>query len=396
VMDVTVGEDRYGIWVAGALRPDVDDLKIRAIKASGVSGDWRPIDNRLELVAICAVNVPGFPIPRALAASADDEEGHRAVYALVAAGVEPLYALAHKDPAVEALEYALVDIETKMDWMRASLAVLASALDPAEDDAEDGDDDDEYEPEGTVIMDPGAPEPDDPVVEPELEPEPEPVVEPETASAEPEPDPEPENSSGEQQLEFAFAFHDDLDGERLAQEIVTASAAHLLWDDGLPIQFSQAQTEMVSLRLKFRRSMDIDTSKRAAALTAGAAMPDGRLPILTEDDLYQALLIVPEDSEHFGHLARRAMALGLDIDEMRGFALVAAAGEKYDAKQRKELAKKGEALPDGSFPIADEEDLRNAISSYGRAGDKAKAKAHIMRRARALRKVDLLPDKWED
>ena len=63
IMDVTIGEDRKGIWVAGALRPDVDDIQIRAMKASGVSGDWRPIDNRLELVAICAVNVPGFPIP---------------------------------------------------------------------------------------------------------------------------------------------------------------------------------------------------------------------------------------------------------------------------------------------------------------------------------------------
>jgi hypothetical protein len=214
----------------------------------------------------------------------------------------------------------------------------------------------------------------------------------ETASAEPEP--EPEESSGEQQLEFAF--HDSLDGERLAQEIVTASAANLLWDDGLPIQFTQAQTETVALRLKFRRSLDIDSTKRAAALVAGAAMPDGRLPILTEEDLGRALLIVPRDTEHYAHLTRRATALGLDIDGLYEVALTAAAGEKYDFKTRLKMVKTGEAMKGGAFPIKDEEDLKNAIQAYGRGKDKAAAKAHIMKRARALRKVDLLPDKWED
>ena len=83
VMDVSVGEDKHGIWVAGALRPDVDDLKLRSIRASSVSGDWRPINGNLELVAVCAVNVPGFPIPRAKVASG-------ATLALVAAGTEQL------------------------------------------------------------------------------------------------------------------------------------------------------------------------------------------------------------------------------------------------------------------------------------------------------------------
>jgi hypothetical protein len=89
VMDVSIGEDRHGIWVAGALRPDVTDTQIRAIRASSVSGDWRPINNALELVAVCAVNVPGFPIPRARVAAG-------APLALIAAGVEPLIALARE------------------------------------------------------------------------------------------------------------------------------------------------------------------------------------------------------------------------------------------------------------------------------------------------------------
>lgn len=83
VMDVAAGEDKHGIWVAGALRPNVTDEQVRAIRASSVSGDWRPINGRLELVAVCAVNCPGFPIPRARVASGTP-------IAIVAAGVEPL------------------------------------------------------------------------------------------------------------------------------------------------------------------------------------------------------------------------------------------------------------------------------------------------------------------
>lgn len=49
----------------------------------------------------------------------------------------------------------------------------------------------------------------------------------------------------------------------------------------------------------------------------------------------------------------------------------------YSEEERMEMAKGGMALPDGSYPIKDEEDLKNAIMAYGRAKDKTKAKAHI-------------------
>ena len=90
IMDVAAGEDKHGIWVAGALRPDVSDAQLRSIRASSVSGDWRPINGKLELVAVCAVNAPGFPIPRARVASG-------APIAMVAAGVEPLIEIAMND-----------------------------------------------------------------------------------------------------------------------------------------------------------------------------------------------------------------------------------------------------------------------------------------------------------
>ena len=67
---------------------------------------------------------------------------------------------------------------------------------------------------------------------------------------------------------------------------------------------------------------------------------------------------------------------------------------ELDAEQRRKLAERGEALPDGSFPIRNREDLRDAVQSYGRAKDKAEAKRWIKRRARELDAENELPDDW--
>lgn len=62
--DVRVGEDAYGIWVHGALRPGLDPASVRVAMAHDISGDWRWIGGTLELIGICSVNVPGFNKPR--------------------------------------------------------------------------------------------------------------------------------------------------------------------------------------------------------------------------------------------------------------------------------------------------------------------------------------------
>jgi hypothetical protein len=93
IADVHAGEDAYGIWVAGSVRPGSTPEQIRALRASAPSGDWRPIKNSLELVAVCQVNVPGFPIARARVASGS-------VMALVAAGAQVLAQL-KQDPLSE-------------------------------------------------------------------------------------------------------------------------------------------------------------------------------------------------------------------------------------------------------------------------------------------------------
>lgn len=82
VADVAVGNDRFGLWVAGAVRPSVAASRVHELRASGrLSGDWRRIGGKLRLVGLLAVNVPGFPLspPRARVASG-------APLSLVAAG----------------------------------------------------------------------------------------------------------------------------------------------------------------------------------------------------------------------------------------------------------------------------------------------------------------------
>ena len=54
----------------------------------------------------------------------------------------------------------------------------------------------------------------------------------------------------------------------------------------------------------------------------------------------------------------------------------------------------GGLLTGNSFPIKTVGDLENAVRAYGRAKDPAKAKAHIISRARSLGATDKLPDDW--
>jgi hypothetical protein len=65
--------------------------------------------------------------------------------------------------------------------------------------------------------------------------------------------------------------------------------------------------------------------------------------------------------------------------------------KEFTEDQRKELADKGFALPDGSFPIENVEDLKNAIQAYGRSKNQAATAKHIAKRAKALGQEDLIP-----
>jgi hypothetical protein len=109
VCDVAVGDDEWGIWCAGWVRPGTTEEQIVALRASDISGDWRDLGNPdLDMVAALAVNVGGFPVVSV-------HEGQQV--ALVAAGCiqqsdDPIEDLA------EQIEKRLAARQVRRDRMR--------------------------------------------------------------------------------------------------------------------------------------------------------------------------------------------------------------------------------------------------------------------------------------
>lgn len=83
-----------------------------------------------------------------------------------------------------------------------------------------------------------------------------------------------------------------------------------------------------------------------------------------------------------------------EVEAIEAEAAEIALKRAFSEERRFDLAKSGEAMPDGSYPIVSETDLRNAIQAYGRAKDKEATKKHIMKRARALKLESLIPGNW--
>jgi hypothetical protein len=221
VADIQVGEDEYGIWCAGSLRPGLEEMQIRALRASAPSGDWRPINGSLELVAICQVNVPGFPTARAMIAGGK-------LLALVAAGASYMAAL-------------------KCSGAACALSTKAELLG-------------------------------------------------ELASTTPD------------------------------------------------------------LRGRVKEAKKALREANIMAITASAA----------------------------------------DLRERALVASAIASMSKISDEERIKLAKKGQAMPDGAYPIRNVDDLKNAIQAYGRAKDSERraVRKHITKQARALKSLDLIPAQW--
>lgn len=105
VADVAAGEDRHGVWLAGALRPNITPEQIRIVMGSRPSGDWRPIRGHRELIGAHAVNVPGFPVARAILASAQSTDTDPVIIVgepvryLVAAGCDECGETQEQQPA---------------------------------------------------------------------------------------------------------------------------------------------------------------------------------------------------------------------------------------------------------------------------------------------------------
>jgi hypothetical protein len=323
VADVHAGEDSHGIWVAGALRPGTTPEQVRAIRASAPSGDWRPIHGALELVAVCQVNVPGFPIARALMASGK-------VYALVAAGAAALAKLKADDPVL-ALNKRIEDVEK---LVKAPLEMQAEAA-------------------------------------------------------------RARFASAKAERAAALAAQVEELGARVASAVGYDEAGY------------------------------ISMEKRKKLAGEGLALPDGSYPIRNVEELKNAIQAYGrgKPSKRAAirrHIMKRARALkkadlipdkwktasvfveedDISTDELRAriaSARPAAELAGISPRARKQLAKTGKALPDGSYPIRNAADLEVAIAASARASeaDRAEVRRHITKRARALGKSSLLPADWK-
>ena len=120
-------------------------------------------------------------------------------------------------------------------------------------------------------------------------------------------------------------------------------------------------------------------SKSAKCPHCGQSMPD---------DINKAEANIPDDPDHDDDETS-------EISKLEDQAWDYFEKKEFSTARRKQLAHSGKAMPDGSFPIENEQDLHNAIQAFGRAKNKDAAKAHIIARAKSLGKTSLLPDDWK-
>ena len=71
----------------------------------------------------------------------------------------------------------------------------------------------------------------------------------------------------------------------------------------------------------------------------------------------------------------------------------------FSAEERRRFAGEGIAMDDGSFPIPNRESLQDAIHAVGRARPntpqhRAAVRRHILKRARALGAMSMIPHTW--
>ena len=412
VADVHAGEDRFGIWVAGALRPGVQPEQIRTLRASAPSGDWRPIGGSLELVAVCQVNVPGFPIARAMVASGQ-------VTALVAAGAatlarmkaDPMAELNSRIAKLEKLtlsdkiseltarvkgaefNYSYVQESESNSYAHGNTALAETLKDLLADvvafahraqghhwNVEGANFPEYHRLFGKIYEDVN--ESVDPIAESirvlghvapfdiadfavntDIENRPLKDAMCQTMSY----DLTIGNGIVIDKLKKAFEVANSCNEQGVADILAGRIDAHQKWQWQLMVAIAPHYEESYSEGHEYHDGQD-------AYMVYETVFAD-----LNKSGVLEAIVASVESTDE----------LVESFDAVMQFA-------EFSPAQRKALAKKGEALPDGAYPIRNEGDLKNAIKAFGRAkeSERGDVKKHIIKRARALKKSDLIPETW--
>lgn len=169
-----------------------------------------------------------------------------------------------------------------------------------------------------------------------------------------------------------------------------ATAALRAMDGAVNSLSQRFQAEPAEIRSLLESNMGVKLFKRsdrksAPVLTTTDAVTSGSTGV-TVTDVQITTNVLQEENE-------------MTADELRAAWYEAEVRAKYDAAQMKKMAGSGAAMKnasgDPSYPIADEEDLHNAIHAIGRGHASHEAiRQHIIARAKALGLTHMLPASW--
>jgi len=377
IADVHAGEDAHGIWVAGALRPGTTPEQIRSLRASAPSGDWRPIKGKLELVAVCQVNVPGFPIARARVASGE-------VLALVAAGAS---VLAHMK-ADSMYEHS--DVLSAAEMAKARFSSILSDISP----------------ESVVASG------DSSALAPILS-----VLLADTITLSHKVQGYHWNVVGEDFAQYHELFqtiYSDISDaiDPLAEDIrklgyptpysvSDINNMNTLSDSGLSVAEPRAMVaDLLECNEMYINSLNEAFSAANELNEQGIANFIAERVDMHKKWSWQLASSLPDMSVYSYPSAQESFEAVFSTLQSEG--LIASTSSMAEMGTispitRERLAKEGKALPDGSYPIRNVADLKNAIQAYGRAeaSDRARVRRHIIKMARALDRMDLLPETWK-
>ena len=150
------------------------------------------------------------------------------------------------------------------------------------------------------------------------------------------------------------------------------------------------------------RSVDraLELQAALAVNVPGYVVPRSQLALAASADMLEIATLIlgaPEEADYIEALKVEhaqveeedlTLLVELSIGEFCGTELAALGHvdfKTYSEEQRRAMAAKGQALPDGSFPIADCGDAQNAIRAQGRGGaSQRRIVSHISKRVRAL------------
>ena len=110
----------------------------------------------------------------------------------------------------------------------------------------------------------------------------------------------------------------------------------------------------------------------------------------------RALTVNVEDAQVDRDFARMMDEADRPHDPRADLAATVELAKDFSTQRRQKMAKSGSAMPDGSYPIENCNDVRNAVQAIGRTPESKRpaVKAHIKRRANTLGCKGQVPDDW--